>query len=278
LIATPCQGIIAAVSDEHAARRVLLLGSSSVTYGESGERTTLHQLTQTNLRRDTHNDDWTCLSELLFYSPAMASRAQKMVEKNGPGVAVLYLQKSQFTNEKVVYRIRERWPRLYDRAYALADWWKKKIAGGHGYGAPGPRGWLFRVPLFVAERVIGTAPSVRMEDALTYTRETIDALLRNEDVVVLVKMPKETSSTPKTERQLARAERFRAGVREHCAARHVAVFLSEDSRPTARRRWLRVTGSDGIHATIERRGEQAGDLATEIVAAVEQTAAVAAGR
>jgi hypothetical protein len=260
------------VSELSDPRKVLLLGSSSVVYGEDGAATTLHGLTQQMLRERSASGEWTCLSEMLFYGPGMAARARKMVETHHPGVAVLYLQKSQFTTEKVIYRIRERWPRLYKRAYELIDWWKKSVAGGGAYGAPGPRGWLFRVPLFAAERLIGTAPQVRVEDALAYTMETIDALARFEDLVIIIKMPKETSGTPKTAEQLERGRRFRSALREVCATRHIAFFMSEDSRPPARRRWLKKRAPDGLHSPIERREEQARDLAEAIVASVPEAA------
>jgi hypothetical protein len=82
-------------------------------------------------------------------------------------------------------------------------------------------------------------------------------------------MPKETSGTPKTQRQLAWAARFRAEVATICESRRIPLFRSEDDRPPARRRWLRRRAEDGIHATPERRDEQASVLADQVLAAVE---------
>ena len=78
----------------------------------------------------------------------------------------------------------------------------------------------------------------------------------------------EIAAVGKTEEQLQRGFRFRDAVGEVCRARHIAYFLSEDSRPTARRRWLKERAIDGVHATPERREEQADDAVEGILEAL----------
>jgi hypothetical protein len=253
---------------ETAPRPILILGSSSVTYGESGDPSTLPGLTERYLKERSPAHNWVCVSERLFYSAGMADRADKLVERHRPAVIVIYLQKSQFVSLKVVYQIRNRWPRMYEGSLAFAKW-LKGLAGGGGYGAAGLRGWLFRAPVFVAEHVIGTAPEIWVDDAIKYTRETIERLAKQENITILCKMPKETSGTPKTERQLAWAARFRTELAATCESRRIPLFRSEDDRPPARRRWLRRRAEDGVHATPERREEQASVLADEVLAAAE---------
>ena len=249
-------------------RPILILGSSSVTYGESGDSSTLPGLTELYLKERSPEHNWVCVSERLFYGDGMADRAEKLVQRHRPAVVVIYLQKSQFVSLKVVYQIRNRWPRMYESSLAFAKW-LKGLAGGGSYGAAGLRGWLFRAPVFVLEHVIGTAPEIWVDDAIKCTRETIERLAKQENITILCKMPKETSGTPKTQRQLAWAARFRAEVATICESRRIPLFRSEDDRPPARRRWLRRRAEDGIHATPERRDEQASVLADQVLAAVE---------
>src|SRR5581483_8293461 len=203
--------------------RVLIMGSSSVTYGESGDESTLPGLTEKLLREEHPSIDWTCRSERLFQGPTMAERALKLIGRHQPDVAVLYLQKSQFQTRKVVYRIRNRWPGLYDRAQALALL-LKGWAGGGSYGNAGVRGWIFRVPAYLAAKVIGADPDIWVDDAIRHTKETIDGLARREDLTVIVKMPKETSSSPRTTEQLEWGERFRQAVVAACEARHIPAY------------------------------------------------------
>jgi len=245
-----------------------------VTYGEAGRATTLPGITEALLREKSSDDGWTCVSERLFFGPNMAARAESLVERHQPDVAVLYLSKTQFVQKRVVFRIRNRWPRLYQRSLAFAHW-LKGAAGGGPYGATTARGWLYRAPLFLAERLIGTDPDLRVDDAIIYTRETVDRVAKHEAVTFLCKLPKETSGTPKTAEQMGWADRFRGAVVEMCASRHIPAYVSPD-KETVPRRWMRRVTVDGVHSPVASRETNADGLAGEILAAVSEAAAVRA--
>jgi hypothetical protein len=246
---------------------VLIMGSSSVTYGESTDESTLPGLTQKLLRRERPEIEWTCVSERLFQGPTMSDRALKLVERRQPDVAVLYLQKSQFQVRKVVFRIRNRWPAFYDRAQSLALL-LKGWAGGGSYGSAGARGWIFRAPAFLAAKVIGADPDIWVDDAIRYTKETIEALARSEDLTLIVKMPKETSTSPRTAEQLEWAERYRQAVVARCQARRIPAYTHVDNRPPVKRPWLRRSAPDGIHSPIDTREDHAETLAAQVLAAL----------
>jgi hypothetical protein len=96
-------------------------------------------------------------------TPSMAARIEARLERDGvPDAFALLVGEMHFTRDYVAYRVRERWPRLYKPvvriAQALTD-----LGGGGPAGAPCPRGWLFRGPRWLATKLVGVAPDVRVE-------------------------------------------------------------------------------------------------------------------
>jgi hypothetical protein len=71
-------------------------------------------------------------------------------------------------HDDVISAIRQRWPRLY-RAALVADT-LRAWSGGERWGGEGARGMIFRIPRWVAVRLIGVAPRVPVEQATGYAR------------------------------------------------------------------------------------------------------------
>jgi hypothetical protein len=166
-------------------KSVLMLGHSSVSYAETGPGDSVNDRMAAELRRLHPELDWQCHAGLLYMAPEMTAYVGRRLEREGnPDVVVLMLGEMHFTRDYVVYRVRERWPRLYRASVAIAQT-LTSWGGGGPAGSPSPRGWLFRVPRRLATKFIGTAPDVRVEQAIELTKRTIDTILRREGTQVV---------------------------------------------------------------------------------------------
>jgi len=206
-----------------------------------------------------------CVSERLFYTASMADRAEKLVERHHADVVVLFLQKNQFTAGKVVFKVRKRWPGMYERALALSQR-LKGLAGGGAYGAAGLRGWIFRAPVFFAQVIVGTDTEVSVEEAILRSRETLERLAKDEEATIVCKMPRVNSGWVQSPKQLADVMRFREALAEMCGSRLIPLY-SEVDRPIVKRRWLRRTAPDRVHQNIDSREDDATVLVMQVLEA-----------
>jgi len=162
-------------------RDVLLLSTSTIFFSEGDASQSLIALLQQALVDRRPDIEWRCQGDLLYLAPTVGERAKTLVEKRRPEVVVFRPTGASFLHDDVPSRVRELWPRSYGLSRRIAEYFQA-LGGGGRFGAPGPRGLLFRVPRRLAAAIIGVAPPLRVEVAARLTRETIDALLRYEEV------------------------------------------------------------------------------------------------
>src|SRR5262249_3194234 len=160
---------------------VLMLGPSGILETQGGTTGTMADMMCASLQARRPDIEWNCRPEAFYISDRMAARAVRIVEREKPRAVVLMIGSPAFADDFVVYRIRELWPPAFQASLWLSRT-VKAIAGGGGEGSRSPRGTLFRLPRRLGIKLIGAAPIYRMEAALGYARECVEALLRLEDV------------------------------------------------------------------------------------------------
>jgi hypothetical protein len=195
--------------------------------------------------------DWHCSAETIYLTVSMPGRTLDAVRRNEANIVVLRLVGGYFFNEFVIERLRTLSPRLFRGLRSLSERWRA-LAGGGMAGSDGPRGWLYRTPRWIAARAIGTAPRIAVEDAIQAVRDTIDGLLRIEDLHVVVRLPS-YPVTPATNMRLyqARITAFDRAVRDHCEARRVPYYDWAEVQDRAG--LVRAIGADGWHPTMSSR-------------------------
>jgi lysophospholipase L1-like esterase len=222
--------------------RVLVLGSSDITYVPESGRHTVPALLQPELRTRRPDIEWRLESALLYPTADMAARTRANVERTKPDVLYLSMGANTFIEKSVTFSIRKRWPRLYPAAAPIIRA-AKSAAGGAREASPGPRGLLFRAPRRLARALFGMAPFIDPEVALKATRETF-GYLATLDFPVIVRLA-EGGIQQAYQREAARAltDAYNAAVRRLCAENGFPVFrLSEELGP----RYGRTP--DGLHS------------------------------
>jgi len=282
------------------AKSVQIFGPSTLNLSDQGPEGSLIGLAKKALADARPDIDWTCEGTTLHISPGMAGRLRRALADKRPDVVVLRVPQNQFMGEYVVYRIRELWPGLYDRSLALSHWvvqlagggqlgdgsvnegafpshWVVQLAGGGQAGAPTPRGWLFRIPRWVACRIIGTAPAVSVEAAVDLVKQTIDAVLRFEDVHLVYLM-----STPTVQPNILAAaaakkrEHFVRGVGGYCD-QHQVPWLDPMTAYGASGR-TRAAAVDGWHSTSDDREFDGWILAQSILQTLDGSRTIEVGQ
>ncbi len=201
-------------------RTVLLLGSSAIS--QDGAEFLRQRLAE-SMAGAGPTGAWSFETGALFFGGGMAQRAENEASRREPDAVVLHLVSYQLVDDAVSFSVRRRWPRLY-RLVLRVSARLKLFAGGFHEGAPGPRGWLFRLPRAVAARVLGMEPDVAIDDAIQCTKDTIDALLRQERVAVVCQLPDLVLPSRRPNRShRERIDRFRAELAAYCAGRHVPL-------------------------------------------------------
>jgi hypothetical protein len=242
---------------------VRIFGPSTLLHDDLGEGRSLLALTQRALETVRSDVEWKCGGSVLYIAPGMTERVLRSLETDRPDLVVLRLPQNQWISDYVVYRVRELWPGMYRRAVSVASF-LIRLAGGGPDGAPTPRGWVFRVPRWFLGGTIGVAPAVRVEDAVALVKDTIDAVLKLEDVQLLYLMSSQTVRPTVPEAEAARRrDYFVRTVAAHCDSRGIPW-----ADPTALRIQAgleRRLSSDGWHTDLENRELDAGILAEAII-------------
>ena len=164
------------------ARTVMLLGSSGMTWTDTGPSGTLPKLLEAELSRRVPGVVWLCDGVEIPPARNMAARVRAEVESHRPAVVVLGPSGSYYTYDSVIARVRRRWPRLFGLSKSLGE--GLKAASGSGIqGSSSPRGLLFRAPQALAARVIGAEPYMKVEHAIANAREALEYAAAQEGLV-----------------------------------------------------------------------------------------------
>lgn len=256
--------------------RVLIFGPSTLLFSDTGPEETSLKLIEARLKELEPETDWECLANVLYLAPSMAARVRSLVERERPDMAYLRPPAMQLVNDFVVNRIRERWPGLYDASTRVSEFFNK-LAGGGPAGAPGARGWVFRGPRWLLVRVVGVAPALRVEEATALVRQTLDDLLRMEDLEIVYSLP--SNIVPPNiglEASLERLGRFGAAVQQYCAEK--SIFCVDPPEELRKRNVVRQLADDRWHPDLEGRRVDADIVAQTIIKARARVRAATGSR
>lgn len=239
--------------------KVLVLGSSTYTYTEGDPNHAFPALLHSHLSASRPDVAWECDSEIVYTTLTMPGRVRKIVRESDPDLVMLMVSSMHFTRDDVVNVLRRRAPFLYRPARSFAQWLRDVIGGGGPRGANSARGWLYRAPRWLVERVVGSEPTITVEDAVEVVTETIDDLLRVEDLSVIVGLPTAMSRDKESQR---RRQAFLDGVMEVVEDRRVPYYIPAKAWATA---WvLPQAGTDGWHNAVQSRNLSADMMARAI--------------
>lgn len=228
-------------------RTVLILGSSDVTFTDSGESGAFPFLMLQALRRRAPSVQWRVEHRLLYPTPRMCELAERHFDATSPQAVHLSLGANTLIERTVQFSIRRRYPWLYPLAAPLIAR-AKALGGGGAEGSSSSRGVVFRAPRSLARLVFGTATMLDPDAALAATEQTL-AMLRPKGVPVSVRLA-EGNVLQLDQRETSRplTEAYNEGVRRVCEqygfpAYRLSLELGE--------RYGRTP--DGLHADLPTR-------------------------
>lgn len=239
--------------------RVLVLGSSAVTFTDTGESGTTPAKLRAELARRAPGMAWEVDSQILYPTERMRELAARHLDLFHPDLLLLSMGANTFVERTVVYSIRRRSPLLYPVAARLSRA-GKALSGGGAEGSAGIRGTLFRVPRDLARRVLGTASLLDPDAALKATEATFE-MLSGRGIPVVVRLA-EGNVQQQDQRPMAKklTATYNAAVREWCRRYEFAVFDLEEELGAAYTRT-----PDGLHVDDATRSAEAA-LAAELIA------------
>jgi hypothetical protein len=202
---------------------VLFLGASNLTFSDTGPDETIPALAEKQLRVLAPDEEWRCEVRSLTYGPRMAEIAERHTRAVQAAAVVVSLVHSPFAADVPIAVIRRRWPRLYPYARSVAERLKALAGGAEVSSLPG---WPYGFTRWCVARVVGQEPEVGVDDAIRYTTETLDSLLRFEDLALIpgffMRVHGVSGKAAAVQRQ--RIQTFKSRVGHYCEQRHVDVF------------------------------------------------------
>lgn len=240
--------------------KVLILGSSQYSYTEADPAHAFPRLALPYLQQLAPEVEWETLSEIVYTTFTMPDRVQRLVEKHQPDAVVMHVSSIHFARNDVINALARKVPFLFKPARAFAQW-LRDVSGGGPRGARSPRGWLYRAPRWLVERLVGSEPTLSLEDALDVVCDTTDRLMKVEDLHILVGLPFGRSRRNPVARERRRA--FAAAMGKELVKRRLPYY-----RPTKARNdhgIERKVGPDGWHEVVEVRDFEAYTMARTLV-------------
>jgi hypothetical protein len=247
--------------------RVLIVGSSTASYSEAGPQGSEYALLESYLGRARPETDWRCEAELIYLTRSVAERTLAAVHERRPDVVVLRLVGGNFFNEYVIERLRQISPLAYRWSRDVAEW-LRRLGGGGPHGLDTPRGWIYRLPRWLMAKTLGTAPRIRVEEAIAVVSSTLDGLLQQEDLTVVVRLPSYPKTSDTNLKDYERRVRlFDRSVREYCERRRVPYYDWAEVRRMAGDE--RRIGGDGWHPVLDTRDLDARSMAAAVLLALD---------
>lgn len=244
------------------ARRLLVLGSSSATFAEDGEADSLPYLLQTSLS-DLDASTWRVVAQAVYQMPNMRVRALQAIEHYEPTAVLLLLAGNVYAEDSVMYSLYHRQRRLY-RLASRAIPAVKAQAGGGSEGAPSARGLLFRLPRLAARRLFGMAPLIPIEDAISATIETLEALAAGETPVLCRISIPSVQQADQAEIVHARIRLYNERIMKECERLGIPWFDAIEALKDEGLSYRMV--SDGLHMDFDTRRAVATTTARRLLA------------
>ena len=248
-------------------RKVLLAGSSGMTFSTTGAEDSLVALLAAALNRQAPSYTWLVEGRQIRPRDDISSRLASAVAEVRPDVVVFGPACSYFTYDYVIVRLRRFSPALYRRAIS----WSarlRRLAGGGIEGAESPRGWLFRVPRALAAKLLGVAPYMPVDEAVASAGEAVHYLARQETIVTVGKVPSMAGRFDPKRMALytRRLQEFQRAFESICEKHRVPWYGRERAAEELGVRLER--GEDGHHLTLESRRWEADYTASVILKAL----------
>jgi len=252
-----------------------MLGSSGVTYSDTGPAGTLPNLLRAELTERRPDATWVVEAEEIPPARDMPDRVAAAVEAHRPDVVVAMMASNYFTYDSVSARVRRRWPALFRATRALSAR-VKLVAGGGVEGSASPRGWLFRGPRWLASRLVGAEPYMKLDNATDNSRLALEYLGGLPDIVAVCKLPATSRDVTLERRQVneERVARFHAAMIDTCDRHSIRYYELLQALSAAGLEHKRT--KDGLHPTLETRGAEAWIQADLVLQGLE--VATSAGR
>lgn len=244
--------------------RVLLLGSSGMVFTDTGPSGMLPNLLREELAGREPRIRWECEAAEVPPGRDMQARVAAAIDRDDVVAVVLAISASYFAYDYVVARVRRRWPRLYPLARRLAG--EVKLASGGGFaGGSSVRGALFNGPRYLASRVLGAEPYMRLDHVIPNTIASLDTIARRQGIVAVCKLPSMNQGLAEAEaaRYRPRVDQFDREVGAAC--QDLGVFVYDLQAAMAEAGLMEVRVDDGLHADLATRRWDAGFLAGVIV-------------
>lgn len=212
---------------------VLLLGPSGVFETEGGATGTMADMLRQSLGRLHPDTAWTCKAQFFYISETMAERVVKVVRQEQPDAVAFLVGSPAFADDFVVYRIRELFPQLFEASLRLSRM-IKVIAGGGSEGSGGPRGLVFRLPRRLVAKVLGASPICPLDDAIRLTEQTIDSLVRLEELALVCRGGVANPMYAEAAREhRRRVDVFNRALSVHCQERRVPFYVLQSEMSAA---------------------------------------------
>lgn len=248
-----------------ASRRVLLLGSSEVTFTQAGPEESIAGLLEAALRERGPEMDWDIVPYVTYAMANMPQRTLQLVERHSPDLVVLWLAGNVFAEKTLTFALYHRSRRAYDLMTRLTGP-ALKAAGGGSEGSSSLRGALFRLLRSIATLVLGSAPFIPPEVARDSTVATLEALhSRGQPTVCRLAYP--------NSRQAAQAagvrrlvEEYNVAIEAACERLGIPSFRPEETVEATGRNYVMLP--DGLHSTPETRritAAAAADIAVRVL-------------
>jgi hypothetical protein len=250
--------------------RIVVLGSSEATFTEGPPENAVAALIASELASRVPSAHWEARAAVLYQMENMPERALAYAQDMRAEVVVLLPSGSALSEEKVIFSVYHRWPRLYPRLRSASER-LKGVAGGGDQGSDSLRGWAFRFPSRVAAAVIGRAPLVRPEVAYEATRATLDALTGVPGLKTVVRLAVATfQERDQAETIRARVAEYNRFVTGLCEARGIPCFDPVEKLAAMGSQYETVP--DSLHSTLATRRLIAGWTADMVIEVLFQDA------
>jgi hypothetical protein len=247
--------------------RVLLMGSSEITFDDNGAGVCLADLMEGELTALRPESRWEIESHIVYQMPNMTERCLSLAERLEPDLIGLWLGGNPFSEETVSFAVYHRSRHLYPYLNRMVNAGRGPADGGiEGSGAM--RGAVYRALRGAGRAVIGRRALIDPVVALASTVRTLEALRPRWPV--LCRLPYRDSCRQPDQEALSRlrVELYNAAVREACGRLSIPCVSPSDEVEASGIEYRMAP--DKLHADFASRRLSAAIGARHIVEALEQ--------
>jgi hypothetical protein len=245
-------------------RRILLLGSSEITFDDYGSSPSFTQLLNVQLA-ESNESRWEVTPHIIYQRSNMPDRCLHLAERESPDLVVLWLGGNVFSEETVSFAVYNRSPRLHRYFDRLA-----RALRGSGAARIEDTGGPRRVALLALRRasraIIGQKPFIDPEEALAATIQSLDILRPRWRLLCRLPFRDSCRQPDQEESSRQRVESYNAAVIQACRERQITCISPSDEIEAAGARY--AMAADKLHADLPSRRRNAVIAARYIKAAV----------